>query len=95
MALTKEEVRYIARLARLEFTEEEVERLTEEMGTIVEYMDKLSELDTAGVPPMAHAFDLHSVDREDVAEQRITREEALKNAPETDGTYVHVPKVIE
>lgn len=95
MALEKDEVRYIARLARLDFSEEEIERLANEMTAIVSYMDKLGELDTEGVPPMSHVLDLYNVDRDDETKQRISREEALKNAPETDGTYFHVPKVIE
>lgn len=95
MAITVEDVRYIAELARLSFSEEEERRLVGEMSAILDYMKKLSELDTTGVPPMAHVLDLENVFREDKAEQRISREEALQNAPDADGTYVRVPKVIE
>ena len=95
MAITVEDVRYIAELARLSFSEEEERRLVGEMSAILDYMKKLSELDTTGVPPMAHVLDLENVFREDKAERRISREEALQNAPDADGTYVRVPKVIE
>ncbi len=95
MAVTREDVRYIAELARLRFSEEEEEQLATEMNRILEYMDKLNELDTSEVPPMSHVLDLYDVFRPDIPQQRITREEALKNAPDTDGEYFRVPKVIE
>lgn len=66
-----------------------------EMGRILEYVDKLNELDTTGVPPMSHVLDIHNVFREDDVEARIDHEEALKNAPDADSDYFRVPKVIE
>ncbi|MGI9174362.1 MAG: Asp-tRNA(Asn)/Glu-tRNA(Gln) amidotransferase subunit GatC [Rhodothermales bacterium] len=95
MAISIEDVRYIAELARLRFSEDEEKRLAREMGAVLEYMEKLDELDTTGVPPMAHVFDLHNVFRDDEVASRISREEALQNAPDADGTYFRVPKVIE
>lgn len=95
MSISKEDVQYIAALARLRFTEEEQERLADQMSRILDYVDKLGELDTTGVPPMSHVLDLHDVFREDEVEQRISREDALKNAPDADSTYFHVPTVIE
>jgi len=93
--ITVSEVRYIARLARLQFTPAEEERLAREMSEILEYMDKLNELDTEAIPPMSHVLDLVNVLREDRVEQRISREEALSNAPDADDAYFRVPKVIE
>ena len=93
--VTVETVRYIASLARLRFNEAEQERLAAEMTEILDYVDKLNELDTSNVPPMSHVLDLYNVVREDRAEPRITREEALKNAPDADGSYFRAPKVIE
>lgn len=90
-----EQVRYIARLARLRFTEEEEHRMARQMSQILDYMAKLEELDTTDVPPMSHVLDLSNVTREDVAAPRITREEALRNAPDADDQYFRVPKVIE
>jgi aspartyl-tRNA(Asn)/glutamyl-tRNA(Gln) amidotransferase subunit C len=93
--MTLPEVRYIASLARLRFTEEEERRLAEQMSEILAYVEKLNELDTTGVPPMSHVLDLYNVVREDTAQSRISREEALKNAPDADGSYFRAPKVIE
>ncbi len=95
MAITREEVRHIARLARLRFSDEEEGRMAEEMGRILDYVDKLDELDTTGVPPMSHVLDIHNVMREDEVEARIGREDALKNAPDADDAYFRVPKVID
>lgn len=95
MPVSVEQVRYIARLARLRFTEEEEQRLAEEMSEIISYVEKLNELDTSGVEPMSHVLDLYNVVRKDEIAQRISREEALKNAPDADGTFFRVPKVIE
>jgi aspartyl-tRNA(Asn)/glutamyl-tRNA(Gln) amidotransferase subunit C len=94
MSISVEDVRYIAGLARLRFAEEEEQRLAREMGAILDYVDQLNELDTTGVPPMAHVLDLYNVYRSDKASPRISREEALRNAPDADGEYFRVPKVI-
>lgn len=95
MAISIEEVRYIASLAHLLLPEEEEQRIAEQMNTILDYMSKLNELDTSAVPPMSHVLDLTNVFREDEVHQRITREEALLNAPDADDRYFRVPKVIE
>lgn len=94
MAISKEEVRHIAKLARLEFTEEEEGVLAGDMSRILDYMDMLNELDTSEVEPMTHVLDLEHVVRTDSVEKRISQEDALKNAPDTDGEYFRVPKVI-
>ncbi len=94
MAISKEEVRHIAKLARLEFTEEEEEVLAGDMSRILDYMDMLNELDTSEVEPMTHVLDLAHDMRTDSVEKRISQEDALKNAPDTDGEYFRVPKVI-
>ena len=94
MSVSREDVRYIAALARLHVSEEEEARLADELGRILDYMAKLNELDTSGVPPMMHPLDLTNVYREDVVRQRISREEALKNAPDADEAYFRVPRVI-
>jgi aspartyl-tRNA(Asn)/glutamyl-tRNA(Gln) amidotransferase subunit C len=95
MAITSEEVRYVAGLARLRFTPEEEDHLAEQMSAILGYMEQLGELDTSGVEPMEHVLDSSNVFREDAVTQRITREEALSNAPDADSDYFRVPKVIE
>lgn len=95
MSVTVEEVRHIADLARLRFSDDEEEQLAEEMNQVLDHMDKLSELDTEDVEPMSHVLEISNVFRDDEAEQRITREEALKNAPHADHQYFLVPKVID
>lgn len=95
MALSIDDVRYMAALARLRFSEEEERHLAEQMSAILDYMDTLGELDTAGVPPMSHVLDLVNVTREDAPAPRISTDEALQQAPGTDGDYFRVPKVID
>lgn len=69
--------------------------MAEEMSRILDYVDTLNELDTSGVPPMSHVLDVHSVFRDDDIESRIDRDDALKSAPDDDGAFFRVPKVIE
>lgn len=95
MAVTVDEVRYIAQLARLRFEEAEEKKLAREMTEVLEYVEKLNELDTTAVPPMSHVLDLHNVFRKDEVEVRISTEEALKNAPDADSEYFRAPKVID
>jgi len=95
MSVSREEVRHIAGLARLQFSEEGEQKMADELGSILDYVDKLNELDTSGVPPMSHVLDVTDVDRPDEIASRIDREQALENAPDTDGDYFRVPKVIE
>jgi aspartyl-tRNA(Asn)/glutamyl-tRNA(Gln) amidotransferase subunit C len=90
----REEVRHVARLARLEFSDQDVERLTGQINSILNYMDKLNELDTSGVVPMTHAIRLQNVFRYDEVRPSLEREQALTNAPATDGVHFVVPKVI-
>ena len=92
--ITREEVRHVARLARLEFSERQEERLTEQMNGILGYMDKLNQLDTAGLAPMSHATGLRNVFREDTVAESLKREHALDNSPADDGINFIVPKII-
>jgi aspartyl-tRNA(Asn)/glutamyl-tRNA(Gln) amidotransferase subunit C len=95
MALSREDVRHVAELARLDFSDEEEARMAEEMSQILDYVEKLDELDTSGVPPMSHVLDVTNVYREDEIEQRIDQEQALAPAPEADGEHFLVPQVID
>lgn len=95
MAISREDVRHIAKLARLRFSDEGEAKMADEMGQILDYVDKLNELDTTGVPPMSHVLDIHNVFRDDEVEQRIDHEDALRNAPDADSDYFRVPKVID
>ena len=95
MSISADDVRYIASLARLRFTEDEQRRLATQLSQMLDYVDTLNTLDTTGVPPMAHVLDLNNVFRDDEPQQRLHRDDALRNAPDADSTYFRVPKVIE
>lgn len=94
MAFTKEEVRRVSLLARLQLSEEELETMTLQLGKIVQYVDQLSELDTEAVEPMAHAVELMNVLVEDRPQQSLEREDALANAPKKDDECYRVPAVL-
>jgi len=94
MSVTIQEVEHIARLAKLEFTDEEKEKLTHQMNQILQHMEKLNELDTSHVEPLSHVIELQNVFREDSVKPSIPTEEALKNAPDKTDEYFKVPKVI-
>lgn len=94
MSVTIEQVRHIAKLAKLRFSAEEELEMVDQLNRILSYMDKLNELNTDDVEPLYHLFDPGDAEREDVVEERITHQEAMKNAPDTDGTFFRVPKVI-
>jgi aspartyl-tRNA(Asn)/glutamyl-tRNA(Gln) amidotransferase subunit C len=93
-AITPDLVRNIAKLSRLTVDEEHLTRLTAQLESILHYVAKVGEADVAGVEPMAHALPLHNVLRDDVAGPSLPREKVLENAPETDGPFFKVPKVI-
>lgn len=92
--ITREDVQYVARLARLSFTEEEEERMARDLSAVTEYMQQLEEVDVSGVEPMAHVLDRVDVFRKDRNQPRISHEEALANAPDHDGAHFRVPKVL-
>lgn len=84
----------LANLARLQFSQEEKENLRQDLQRMIAFVDKLNELNTEGVEPLLHMSDTINVLREDLVQGSISREEGLKNAPDTDGVYFRVPKVI-
>ena len=93
--ITKKDVEYVAALAHLSPDEETKERLVREMGEILGYMDKLNELDTTGIEPTMHAIPVTNVFRDDAVTPGLERDEALKNAPKTDGEYFLVPRILD
>jgi len=111
MKVTDKDVSYVAELANLELTEDERKRMLRDLNSILEYIDRLNELDTSNVPPMAQVSDRYGVDqskqgsdrfayarREDVLEglrKSLPHDEALANAPDADENFFRVPKVIE
>jgi aspartyl-tRNA(Asn)/glutamyl-tRNA(Gln) amidotransferase subunit C len=94
MKISPEEVAKVARLARLELGQDKIDQYSAQLGDILGYMDKLSELDTSAVEPMYTPVDHVSVMRDDVVEKRYAREDILKNAPETDGSFFIVPRIV-
>lgn len=95
MSVTKKEVEKIAELAKLKFSESELEDFTHQMNDILKYMEKLNELNTENVEPLSHPIEATNVFREDELKQSIKTEDALKNAPLADENYFKVPKVIK
>ena len=94
MPLEKAQVEHIARLARLKLSPEEIEKLTPEMAVIIDYFEQLQLVDTDGVEPRDQFTTAENVFRDDKVRPSLTRKQALENAPESDGEFFHVPKVI-
>ncbi|HVW59893.1 MAG TPA: Asp-tRNA(Asn)/Glu-tRNA(Gln) amidotransferase subunit GatC [Puia sp.] len=84
----------LSNLARLEFSAEEKENIKKDLRRMIEFVEKLGELDTTGIEPLLHMSPAINVLRDDQPAGSVSREEALANAPATDGTYFKVPKVI-
>jgi aspartyl-tRNA(Asn)/glutamyl-tRNA(Gln) amidotransferase subunit C len=91
MAISRDEVLHVARLARLELTDDEVERFTEQLSAILEAVAKVSELDLADVEPTAHPLDVVNVWAEDEPRPCLSVEDALANAPDTHAGFFKVP----
>lgn len=95
MEVNNELLDHIAHLARLSFEGEEREAIKQDMKNITDFMNKLEELDTSDVEPLKFMLDEVNVLREDIADQKISHDEALKNAPKKDSDYFRIPKVLD
>lgn len=95
MEVNDELINKLARLSRLHFNEQEKEMIKKDLQQMIGFVDKLKELDTTGIEPLLHMSDSVNILREDIVQGSISREEALANAPDSDGVYIKVPKVIE
>jgi aspartyl-tRNA(Asn)/glutamyl-tRNA(Gln) amidotransferase subunit C len=93
--LDREQVHKVANLARLEMTPEEEEQMTAQLSSILEYFQQLSELDTTDVPPTTRAIDVSNVTRPDELRPYSDREAILKEAPDQDGDFFKVPKILQ
>ncbi len=93
--ITRDEVERVARLARLNLTEEERETMTSQLDAILGYMDKLNLLDTAGIEPTTTVIPMVSIMRDDVVRPSLSREDALANAPDREDVFFRVPRIIE
>ena len=92
--ISLDDVRHVAKLARLSLDEPRLVKLTGQLESILKYIAKINEVDMTGVEPMAHALPLHNVLREDLVEPALSLEDVLKNAPDTEPPFFKVPKVI-
>jgi len=95
MKIDKKTIEYIANLSRIELSDQEKEVFIHQLSDILSYIEKLNELNTEDIKPMAHSINTTNVFREDKLEPPISREDALNNAPSSTGVFFKVPKVIE
>ena len=93
--ISKQEVEYVAHLARLEIDDAQKDKFTSQLNDILLYIDKLNELDTKGIEPMSHAIAVTNAFRDDKVMESIGTESSLVNAPDARGEFFRVPKVIE
>lgn len=93
--ISDETIDYVGILAKLELSAEEKEQAKQDMGNMLDYIDKLNKLDTEGVEPMSHLFPVNNVFREDIAINGDDRAEMIKNAPEEKNGSFKVPKTVE
>lgn len=89
------QVRKVAKLSRLELTEAEVEEFTGQLSAILDYMEKMNELDTDNVEPLAHCLPISNVFRDDCVKESLGTEKTLSNAPQRDGQFFKVPKILD
>jgi aspartyl-tRNA(Asn)/glutamyl-tRNA(Gln) amidotransferase subunit C len=93
--IDQEQVRKVAKLSRLDLTEQEVQEFTGQLGAILEYVEKMNELDTSNVEPLAHCLPISNVFRQDCVKNSLGTEKVLANAPERDGAFFKVPKILD
>jgi aspartyl-tRNA(Asn)/glutamyl-tRNA(Gln) amidotransferase subunit C len=92
--ISRDDVAYVARLARLRLSDDELERFTDQLGAILEHAADVAALDTEGVEPTAHPLPLRNVLRDDIVTPSLDRDELLSQAPEVDGGRIRVPRIV-
>jgi aspartyl-tRNA(Asn)/glutamyl-tRNA(Gln) amidotransferase subunit C len=95
MALTPDQVRHIAHLARLGLTDEDVAKFAPQLSEILDYFERLKAVDTTGVPPTAYPLDLHNIMRADEPDPPANAEDILKNAPQREGDFLRVRAILD
>lgn len=95
MALSANDIRWVAHLARLEFADAELDHFTAQFNDILKYVDQLKSVNTEGVEPLAHALPIHNVFRDDTVLSSLSRDDAMANAPDRRGDFYGVPAVLE
>ena len=93
--ITTDEVKHIAKLSKLNITDNELEYYASEMDKMIKHFDILSKLDTSNVEPMTHVRDIKNIVREDKAKQSLKTSDAIKNAPEKFGRFIKLPKILD
>ena len=91
--ITVKDVEHVAKLARLELTEEEKELYTKQLGDVLKYVDQMNEVDTTNVEPMIQVVDFVNVTRDDEPKQDISKEALMSNAPDAENGFFKVPKI--
>lgn len=91
--ISSDDVRHVAKLAELDVSDKEVEKITPQLDKILDHMARVSAVDTEGIHSTSHVMDINNVMREDEALEPVSQEEALKNAPEESGDGFSVPKI--
>lgn len=94
MSITIKDVKHVAILSRLGLDDDELQKYEEELNDVLNFMEKLNELDTQGVEPTSHVLDIHNVFRSDVVEKSLDLEDVLANAPDRDDDYFKVPSIL-
>ncbi len=89
------QVRKVAKLSRLELTESEIEEFTGQLSAILDYVEKMNDLDTTNVEPLAHCLPISNVLRQDHTKESLGTEKTLGNAPQRDGEFFKVPKILD
>ena len=95
MEISKKEIEHVAKLARINFTEQEIEKFSKELSDIVGFVNKLNEVDTEGIPLTAHVLPINNVFRDDIVQESLERDKILQNAPSKEAGCFSVPKVVE
>lgn len=93
--ISEEQVRKVAQLGRLQLSDAEIHQFSGQLSSIVRYIEKLNELNTDAVEPLAHCLPVYNVLREDTPRPSLSNEQALANAPDTEDVYFKVPKILD
>jgi aspartyl-tRNA(Asn)/glutamyl-tRNA(Gln) amidotransferase subunit C len=93
--IDKSQVKKVAKLARLELSEAEIEEFAGQLNAIIDYVERMNKLNTEGVEPMAHCLPVNNVFRDDIIKESLGTEKTLANAPQSDGPFFKVPKILE
>ena len=91
--ISTDDVKHVAKLARLELTDDEINKYSKQLDSIIKYVEQMNEVDTTGIEPMPHAIPVYNVMREDVVKYEQTKEELMANAPYEEDGFFRVPKI--